>query len=323
MPIGGYHLMKRLLSCVLGASLAVAVSAQDLETVSFVDQLDSGSRGNNSSANNSFSNPDGSEFEDYTGPDLSGTASYIRYINTWVNGEVESPVRDITTTQFNPDRPSTNMDRLPIMPNNRRPVGSASANTAMIVGDDGGYNAIFFGESDDADYFAEVDMYCAVFTPSTPTVYEVSGLAVRAGRDSDPQRIDSTFNVDRAGSYALVYDVHRAIISARKWTNGNTVANIFNRVASTYTEYGTLSVPTSAWYTLKIVADGDQITFFVNGTQIATTTDTTYANGRPGLYYREGGTGAGQASELELQGIFDHLRAGPSSQANVSDWSMY
>lgn len=316
--------MKRLLSFVLAGSLCAVVSAQDLDTVGFVDQLNSGSRGNNTAAAGGASAKDGSEYLDYTGPDLSGTATYVRYINTWVNGEVESPILDITQNQFNPDRPSTNMANLPIPANTRRPAGEAGGNTAMLVGDDGGYNAIFFGESDDANYFVEVDMYCKVFTPSDPVKYEMSGVAVRAGRDNDPAMTDTTFNIDRAGSYALVYDVHRKTISARKWTTGNSVANIFNRVASTFTEYGTVAVPTSDWYTLKIVANGSTITYFVNGTQIAQETDTTFTNGRPGMYYREGGTTAtGVVSEQELQGIFDRLRSGPAATASVTDWSMY
>lgn len=316
--------MKRLLSLVVAGSLCAVVGAQDLDTVGFVDQLNSGSRGNNSAAAGGASNKDGSEYLDYTGTDLSGTAAYVRYINTWATGQVESPIVDITTAQQNPDYSTvTNMSNLPIPANTRRPVGEAGGNTAMLVGDDGGYNSIFFGESDDANYFVEVDMYCKVFTPSTPVSYEVSGVAARAARNNDPGIQDASFNVDRAGSYALVYDVHRKTISARKWTTGNTVANIYNRVASTFTEYGTLAVPTSDWYTLKIVANGSTITYFVNGVQIAQATDTTFANGRPGLYYREGSGTTAVDPTKELQGIFDRLRSGPAATASVTDWSMY
>lgn len=319
--------MKRLLALVVAGSLCAVVGAQDLDTVGFVDQLNSGNRGNDTAfgkTGSTNSAPDGSDFQEYSGPDLSG-APFVRYINTWVKGEVESPILDITQNQFNPDRPSTNMANLPIPANTRRPAGEAGGNTAMLVGDDGGYNAIFFGESNDANYFVEVDMYCMVYTPSNPVLYEMSGVAVRAGRDNDPTMTDATFNVDRAGSYALVYDVHRKTISARKWTTGNTVANIYNRVAGTYTEYGTLAVPESDWYTLKIVANGSTITYFVNGTQIAEETDATFANGRPGLYYREGGSTATgvEPPGMELQGIFDRLRSGPAATASVTDWSMY
>lgn len=322
--------MKQVLSICMAASLCVAASAQDLDTESFVDQLNSGSRGNNvGSGTWGASAPDGTEYEDYSGPDLSGSAAFVRYINTWgSDGSVESPVMDVTVPQLNPDR-NVPMNVLPIPPNNR--PGATDGSTAIFLGDDGGHNGLYFGENDDADYYVEVDMYAPVFTPSNAMLYEHRGVAVRAGRDNvegEPHpTVDHSYTLDRAGSYAIMYDTYLRKFAAGKWTHGNTVASIDTRAEGVFTEYGSRIIEDSGWYTARIVANGETIDFYLNGELIGTVTEggeAAYSYGRAGLIYRDGGaSGTDVDPEDETQGIFDHLRAGPSSEANVRDWSMY
>lgn len=305
--------MKRLLSILLAASLCAVASAQDLDTLNFVDQLNSGERGNNQGTGTyGASDPwtTASESADYTGADLSGTATFVRYINNYAtNGSVESPVMDVTAPHNNPDWGNA----LAILPANTQP-GATGPSTAVFTGDDGGINGLWFGETDDANYYASVDIYCPVFTP-TDTIYEVSGLLVRAARDGDVA--DYSFS-DRDGSYGLVYDAHQNTISARKWTAGATSGNIQSRVASTFTQFASATLADSSWQNFKIVANGSNIQFLVNNVELISVTDTEFTNGRAGIYYREN-----NADPNSAQGVFDNLRAGPASEAAVSDWSMY
>lgn len=315
--------MKRLLPIFLAASLCAVAGAQDLDTVNFVDQLNSGSRGNlieGTGVNYGAALPDGSEYLDYTGPDLSGTATYIRYINSWTTDSniVESPILDVTTAHTNPDRSNA----LAILPPNNRP-GATDGNTAVFIGDDGGYNALWFGETDSQNYYASVDLYCKVFTPSDNLV-EFIGLSVRGGRNEDPETTetevyDYAFSPDRDGSYCLFYDAHQNKFRALKWTIGVPKGDVEGRVASGYTEFASLALEDSGWHTIQIIANGDNIKFSVDGTELISVTDTEFTNGRGGIYYREAAT----PSANEMQGVFDNLRAGPASEANVVDWTMY
>src|SRR5690606_38979605 len=111
---------------------------------------------------------------------LTGGATAIRYINTWGSSSsvVESPVRDITVAGPNPDRPTFTLP--PIMPNTR--PGASGGSTAILIGDDGGFNSLFFGDSTSADYYVTVDMFCPVSTVGSG--FEEAGLAARAARDT-------------------------------------------------------------------------------------------------------------------------------------------
>lgn len=311
--------MKRLSLLLLMASLAGGAFAQDLDTVSFTDHLDQGSRGNDlghqnwTGGNWGSSNPDGSEFEDYSGPDLDiSITTSVRYINSWAtDGTPESPVQNVSS-MTNPDR------SLPLPSISPNPHHTPGGDTAVVIGDDGGFNALFFGDTDDADYYVEVDMFCPVLNVGAG--FEVAGVVARAARDNDPDLNEYTFNPDRAGSYSIFYDYQLQEVKAVKWTTGNTSSDIVVRDPATYTQFGqTVTGVTDGWHTLRISCEGDEITFSFDGNVIASVTDTEFAVGRPGLYYRE----ADVPSAEERQGVFDNLRAGPAATSSVSDWKLY
>lgn len=313
--------MKRFSMIFIAASLATGALAQSLDTVSIVDQFNEGtSRGQDKGSVGSAGGVvlDGTEFLAYSGPDATiSDSSAINYINSWGTtvADPESPIYDITQANPNPDRLTFSLP--PIMPNTR--PGASDGSTAVVIGDDGGFNALFFGESLDADYFVSVDMFCPVSTVGTG--FEQAGLAVRAGRDTADQtapRSEGTYAPDTDGSYVLFYNYQDNEIQAGTFANkGGTGSGLPRQ----FTAIGApVEITADGWHTLTIECDGENITFKLDGTVIATTTDTTINHGRPCLYYREI---TNVAPELERQGTFDHLRAGPVGTANVVDWNIY
>ncbi len=305
--------MKRLGLFVLAATLTAGAFAQDLDTVSIVDQFNVGTRGNNTGTGTfGASKPDGSEFTDYTGTDASTVpTTSIRYINTWAtDGSPESPVLTVTGPHNNPDRGNA----LPPIIANTRP-GATGPGTAVVLGDDGGYNALFFGNSDDANYYVQVDLFCPVSSISaTVADVETAGLVARAARDDGPTQLtrrDYGYSPDLDGSYGIVYNYRTKEIQAQEFPN----------VSGPSTPVGSPIVLTAnGWHTLRIECVGTVITYKVNGTVVGTTPAAIYLNGRPGMFYREVGF-TGRTAQ-ERQGIFDQLRAGPPT-SDVNDWNLY
>jgi hypothetical protein len=242
--------------------------------------------------------------------DTDGVTGTIVYHNSFAGcsvGETESPVLNVTAAQDNPDRSLVGA----IEAISANPFDSVSPNSAVLIGDDGGFNGLVLGESDDADYFMQADVYC-YDRASTPAFYETTSIFVRGARDNDPNDNGGAFSMDRGGSYALVWDAHLGIVSARKWEVNATQAAIYDRVAGSFTEFAQMALTGNAWHTFRIDADGSQITFEVDGTQLAQVTDTAYTNGRCGMVYREGGGATAiTPNEDETQGYFDNLIAGP------------
>ncbi len=214
--------------CALGLAIA-PVAAQDLDTTSITDQFNTGTRGNAVSTGATFGNSltDGTEFLDYSGADSTGGA--IRYINSFTNsvsgaGDTafgESPVLDVTSATAgqgvgNPDRnllPGTAIIA------NTRP-GATGATTAVLTSDDGGTNSLHFGESDDANYFVEVDVFC--YDQSAVAGNSWVFVALRSA-DNDPTANAGSFTVDRESSYSLVYDYNTLDVKLVYFPNDNAL----------------------------------------------------------------------------------------------------
>jgi len=309
---------KTVFFFLIFAVFCVYAPAQDLDTVSVTDQFDSGKRGNDLGAL-TYGAPavDGSEYEDISNTD--GVTGTIRYINGFgtTDSASESPVLNITTDQTNPDRTAETIEAIAA---NTRP-GATSPNFAVLVGDDGGWNALFFGESDDEDYYVEIDAYCYDLSSQSTDVYENIMLSVRAARNEDPNMTDYSFNLDRAGSYCLMYDSVLKKIQALKWGYGHTYTSISERDTSNYTEYGTVENVTEGWHTFRIECFRQIIRYYFDGDLVADVIDSEYANGRPGFGYREYGLANGD----ESQGHFDNLKAGPFEIEilSASNWVLY
>jgi hypothetical protein len=146
-------------------------------------------------------------------------------------------------------------------------------------------------------------------------------LSARAGRDNDPNITDYSYNLDRAGSYCIMYDSVLQTVQAMKWGYGHTFTSITDRDPSNYTEYAVINSVSEGWHTFRIECFQDIIRFYLDGNLIADVIDTEYISGRPGIGYRETGVDSAE----ERQGHFDNLQAGPHSIEFLAtrDWELY
>ena len=306
--------MRKLFLVSLMSLLMVFLSyAQDMDTVSFVDQFDSGERG----CNDDQSPSDGAYFcgsitTNGTGG-LSGADVY--YVNTFagslsVSGEQESPVMDVTSvSNIVPDRAWA----MPAIAGNTR-LGATSPNFACIVGDDGGFNSLGFGEWDDQNYAMLVD----VFLPFHGSLNNAGnefvrfGIAVRVQKDkvvaqahSEEIAIEGPGMISRQyGCYALLYDSSEGKVYPTKILPQPTPAAAYDDLRDmSLTNAGTTSpqvleflgsgiTVTEGWHTLGIRASGSELRFTVDDTNVDVT-DSEYTAGRGALFYRTSSTGTG------------------------------
>ena len=318
--------MKKLALYVLSAFLILGMAslgnAQDLDTVSVSDQFDSGARGQETSGcgiNWGGACTDGSDAVTIT--DASGVTGSVSYVNSWAGasgaGDTtygESPVQIIDATYVNPDR--ILLDVPPITANTR--PGATSATTAVTLCDDGGFNGLWWGEADDADYYAEVDVYCEDRSSLGTGAYEATSLCIRAASREGSWN-ELTFNMELTGSYALVYDEMLRTIEAVTWTRGTIGTAVTTRDAGSRTVHATITDVTEGWHTFRIEAKENNIEFSVDGSLLTAITDTTYDAGYAGMVYRE--SNVDDASEHP--GKFDNMKSGPSTITSVKDWSVY
>lgn len=311
-----------LLTMLMGVS-GVCL-AQDLDTVTIADHFNVGTRGNNTGTGTfGAASPTGSEFSDYLGADVTATTS-IRYINTFAGASAgdptfqESPVVTVTSAMNQPDRNS--LGTVPAIVANTRP-GSLSPSTAVQISDDGGHNGLFFGDTNDKNYFVEVDVYCWDQSALGLAQYEHAVLAARCARDNDTSMTEFTYNIGRTGSYFIKYDYMARDIKCGKWTTGNSAANVTTRNATAFTQFGaTLPAVTTGWHTFRIECRDSRIVFTVDGVEIANVVDTSNTVGRPGIGYWE----ASVATASERTALFDNLKAGPATIiSSVNDWTLY
>ncbi|NUP90897.1 MAG: hypothetical protein HUU25_13945 [Candidatus Sumerlaeia bacterium] len=296
----------------LAAIAALSVSAQDLDTTYVSDEFTSGSRGNALGTGPTFNNSltDGTEFLAITNTDgVTGTINYINIFAGATGGEVESPVYNVTVAQDNQDR--TLPGAIEAI------VASGGADPgAVLVGDDGGTNGLLFGENDDANYFVEAAVYCYNRTTPGPPGYETHSVMFRGARDGEGLLSGGggSYTMDRvAGSFAITWDAQLGTVFARRWNGSTTTADITNRVATTFTDFGSTTLA-EGWHTFRIEGYGSVITFTVDGSELASVIDSTFPNGRAGLIYRE----ASVVSADETQAYFDNMRAGPATPPTVT-----
>ena len=134
---------------------------------------------------------------------------------------------------------------------------------------------------------------------------------LRAGasrRDDGFAGLDTTY--EGAGNgYALLWDNDDGRLRAARISE----ATITDLLPSARYE------PTSGWHTLRIEAQGDQITFRIDGTLMTTVTDTTHPSGPCGVAYSSHFTGY----PADRGATFDNFRADALPAASVEGWEMY
>ena len=169
---------------------------------------------------------------------------------------------------------------------------------------DGVMESVMVGQVDHRDYFAQVDCYFN-FKGNTGIGYERYGLFVH---DDGFAGLDQTFE-GRGNCYAITYDSDDGRLRAARISE----ATITDLLPSARYE------PTSGWHTLRIEAQGDQITFRIDGTLMTTVTDTTHPSGPCGVAYSSHFTGypTGRGAN------FDNFQADALPTASVDGWEMY
>jgi hypothetical protein len=286
--------------------------AQDLDTTAVSDQFDSANRGQAATgcptapgAGIGCACVDGSDGATIT--NTAGVTGSITYVNAFAGASTgdgangESPVVNVTTYAKHPDWNQV----APTIAANTRP-GATSASSAVVVCDDGGHNGLFFGESDDKNYFIQADVYCEDRSGLASTNYEAAGVCVRAA-SREGSWIDYSFNYDRTGSFAIIHDRVLNTIEALKWSRNATIANITTRLPASKTVFASQTGVTQGWHTFRIEADDTNIKFWVDGLAVADVQDASYEAGYAGLVMREGSV----ANASEHPAYFDNMSAGP------------
>jgi hypothetical protein len=323
-----------------------------MDTESFVDQFDSGERG----CNDDQSPSDGATFcGSVTTAGTEGlSGANVTYVNTFAGRaskpgtETESPVLDITAVNTSPDNTWT----IPAITANTR-SGATSPNYACVVGDDGGFNSLGFGEWDDQHYQMLVDVYLPFHGSLNNANNEFVrfGIAVRVQKDLNPANphseespVEGPGNISRQyGCYALLYDSSEGKVYPTKILPQPTPTATFDDIRDkSLTNAGTTSpqvleflgsgiTVTEGWHTLGIRASGSDLKFTVDETNVDVT-DSDYSSGKAALFYRTSPTGTYNAT-YDHAGRFDNLRVDPAPTptpiptptplAVDSSWSLY
>jgi hypothetical protein len=242
------------------------------------------------------------------------------------SGEIESPVYDVTSsTNQNPDRAWT----IPAYPSNTRP-GATSPDYAVLVGDDGGWNGLAFGEWDDQNYEVKVDVYLPRHTALDANANEFVryGLAVRIQRDPDDDTDEEVategagWELRPVGCYALFYDssegnvyptkiLAQSMVLADPWDDLRDLS-LVNAADADPDVAEFLATPidvSQGWHTFGIRCTGSSITFSVDDTSV-NVTDPSYSAGRACVMYRTS-SAAGNAT-YDHGGYFDQIRSEPA-----------
>ncbi len=197
--------------------------------------------------------------------------------------------------------------------------GASDGSKVITISDDGGTNNLFFGESNNGNYFIEVDMY--VQDASASGGSELGYVAVRAGRDAADEADNSVntgpYTIDREGSYYIAVNYKTLTVNARQ-----SLSNSGALIAGT--DYIELTAPvaiTTGWHRFRIDANGGDVDFLVDGTSIGSITGATILTGRAAIGHREASVAAGS----EIASVFDNLKAGQAivTPSSVDNWSLY
>jgi hypothetical protein len=237
--------------------------------------------------------------------------------------EVESPVLGVTTANLSPDRA---FSLAAIAANSRS--GATSPASAIYVGDDGGYNALSFGDASSDNYFASVDMFCPNYASvaGAGASFTRMGIAIRANYNVVPSIDGPSIVTYPQGNYALVYESSATTVFAVKFgvmtTGAEARAVSLNVNTTTFQVFAKKAITDNGWHTLKIGASGSTLKFLVDGIELATVSDSAYPRGEAVLYYRAYSTFDGVAA-TDTQGVFDNMIAGPFSiPTGIDSWEI-
>ncbi|MGC9329517.1 MAG: hypothetical protein ACP5I1_17920, partial [Candidatus Hinthialibacter sp.] len=202
--------------------------------------------------------------------------------------------------------------------------GAASPNYALEVGGHYGWDMLAFGQDSDANYFVEVDAYCDVRLDTPLNMFDRISLGVHCSFfDPDKPALDcySSGGLNRSsGGYAITFETDYGEIYARKYASNNTKDYAYSRIEGFAEDYASVFLDDSGWHRFRIEFLNGQVTFIVDGEQIAQINDDEYPFGPAGLHYRACFSDALADMALINHARFDNLKAGPTAPIGVQDW---
>ncbi len=265
--------------------------------------------------------------------DEAGLNSAIVYrgAREWGQGEAGNvrPIIDVTQDTYYqvnfPDAAGVEATLFAIEANTQQ--GATSPKFALEVGGYYSWDMLAFGQNADDNYYVEVDAYCDVRIDAPEgmfdrislgshcSVYDPSKPSLDAYGDSNTYR--------SSGGYAITFETDSGIIYARKYAPDNSKVRANERTEGYAVDFGQVTLTKSGWHRFRIEYVNQQVTFKVDGQQVAQVTDGDYPFGPAGLHYR--GSYSDSPSDLVYMNHarFDNLKAGPTTEVTgVSDWML-
>ena len=177
-------------------------------------------------------------------------ASTGRYISTWTD-KFTHPVIE----SFSPSSPT------------------GDGYILLVHDPSGGYESTRVGNPTDTDYYVQCDIYCTYRPELASDGFERCGIFLR---DNGNGGFEGTSG-NGGYCYALCWDSD----TGRFWCM-KSVDGVITDLSPTPI-YDT----TTGWRTFRIEAQGNQLTFKVDGATLLSVTDTTYTQGQCGIGYHE------------------------------------
>ncbi|MBN1476318.1 phosphodiester glycosidase family protein [Candidatus Sumerlaeota bacterium] len=138
----------------------------------------------------------------------------------------------------------------------------------------GGYETVSLGGADDSDYTIEADVYCDLRPGVASDGFERAGIFAR---DDGNAAFDSA-NHGGGNCYALTFDSDTGRVQAMVIVDG---------VETDFMELYPLTLSSDGWHTFRIETVGKSIRYYLDGSILVDTQDTTHRRGRVGLAYHE------------------------------------
>lgn len=154
------------------------------------------------------------------------------------------------------------------------PTSPGGDGTVLRVRDAaGGMETTRTGNTTDADYFVQCDIYCTYRPELVGDGFERCGIFIR---DNGNGSFEHTTG---GGGYCY----------AMAWDSGNGRLWCLKSVNGVITDLNPAPIyrPSTAWRRMRIEAQGDQLRFLCDGELILSVTDSTHRNGQCGIGYHE------------------------------------
>ncbi|MBN2329540.1 MAG: hypothetical protein JXR73_20530 [Candidatus Omnitrophica bacterium] len=204
--------------------------------------------------------------------------------------------------------------------------GADSPAYALEVGGFYSWDMLAFGQDSDANYFVEVDAFCDVRFDAPENMFDRVSLGLHCSiYDPDKLSLDSygQNNIYRSsGGYAISFETDSGDIIARKYAPNNSKAYVVSRLEGFAEDYARITLDDSGWHRFRIEYLNGQITFYVDGEQVAQVEDDEYPFGPAGLHYRACYSDSLTDMAYMNHARFDNLKTGPTSETGVQDWML-